>query len=102
LPSVDPFRRVGHGRVVRHRHGRVSRTLRPDQTLTGFERRTHDMQMPSDLIGPAKAAAALLIVTSLALGLRYLAFRALRRWASQTASRTDDILLESLSVPSFV
>jgi len=58
--------------------------------------------MQPELISLFKALAAFAAVTGLALGLRYLAFRALHRWASQTATRMDDILMESLRLPSLI
>jgi small-conductance mechanosensitive channel len=58
--------------------------------------------MQPELINLFKTLAAFAVVTGLALGLRYLAFRALRRWASQAITRTSDILRESLRLPSLI
>jgi small-conductance mechanosensitive channel len=58
--------------------------------------------MQPELISLFKALAAFAAVTGLALGLRYLAFRALRRWASQAISRMRDILAASLRLPSLI
>jgi small-conductance mechanosensitive channel len=48
------------------------------------------------------AIAAFAGVTALAVGLRQLALRALHRWAVSTASPMDDVIIESLRVPSLL
>ena len=58
--------------------------------------------MQPELISLFKALAAFATVTGLALGLRYLAFRALHRWANETTTRTGDVLVESLRLPSLI
>jgi small-conductance mechanosensitive channel len=56
--------------------------------------------LPQGLISFIKAGAVFAGVTGLALGLRHVAFRALHRWAAGTATQLDDILLQSVRVPS--
>lgn len=48
------------------------------------------------------AATVFLAVTALALGLRYLGLRAMRRWTTATASRIDDLLVQSVRIPSVI
>ena len=47
-----------------------------------------------------EALLAFTAVSSLALGVRAVAFRALRRWARGTATLADDIILDSIRLPS--
>lgn len=48
------------------------------------------------------AIAAFAGVTALAVGLRQVALRALQRWAVSTASPMDDVIIQSLRVPSLL
>jgi small-conductance mechanosensitive channel len=48
------------------------------------------------------AATVFVGVSALALGLRYVAIRALQRWATVTASPFADVMIESLRVPSLI
>jgi small-conductance mechanosensitive channel len=62
--------------------------------------------MPSflsgDLLELLKSFAVFIVVASLALGFRALAFRGLTTWASRTPTLTDDILLQHLRLPSIM
>lgn len=58
--------------------------------------------LPQGLISFIKVGGVFAGVTGLALGLRHVAFRALHRWAAGTATQLDDILLQSVRVPSIV
>ncbi len=58
--------------------------------------------LPTTLIPPLTALAVFACVTGIALGFRHLVLRALHRWASRTATRVDDMVLESVRTPSFV
>lgn len=62
--------------------------------MTGF--------LPPSLVGPLMAVGIFVGVAGLALGLRYVAFRALHRWAASTATQMDDLLLSNLRAPSIV
>jgi small-conductance mechanosensitive channel len=52
------------------------------------------------LIAFGTAMAVFIGVAGLALGLRYLAFRTLNRWALRTGTPADDMLLMGLRIPS--
>jgi small-conductance mechanosensitive channel len=41
-------------------------------------------------------------VTAVALGLRHLAFRTVHRWAAATTTRMDDVIIQSLRIPSLL
>jgi small-conductance mechanosensitive channel len=58
--------------------------------------------LPPGLIGLLMALGIFVGVAGLALGLRFLALRALHRWAASTATQMDDLLLSSLRAPSIV
>jgi small-conductance mechanosensitive channel len=58
--------------------------------------------LPPGLIGLLIALGIFVGVAGLALGLRYLGFRSLHRWAAGTETRMDELLLNSLRAPSIV
>jgi small-conductance mechanosensitive channel len=54
-------------------------------------------------LGPQLAALTIfLVVTVLAFSIRYVAFRALYRWSSASATVIDDTIVQALRVPSIV
>jgi small-conductance mechanosensitive channel len=54
-------------------------------------------------VGPEFAALAIfLVVTVLTFSIRYVAFRALQKWSSTSATPVDDIILQALRAPSIV
>jgi small-conductance mechanosensitive channel len=55
-----------------------------------------------DFIALLTAVAAFFAVTGLALAVRHMAFRALRRWSTTARSLKDDVVIGSLRVPSFI
>ncbi len=61
-----------------------------------------DIQMSPELIDLAKTLGALILITGLALALRWVAFRALRRWATAKTDPTGDVLIQSLRTPSLI
>jgi small-conductance mechanosensitive channel len=60
--------------------------------------------MPSFLSGEPlellKSFTVFILVASVALGFRALAFRALKKWAARTPTVTDDLILQHLRIPS--
>ncbi len=58
--------------------------------------------LPPSLISFLKASGVFAGVVGLTLGLRHVAFRALHRWVSSTAMLVDDIVLESVRIPSII
>ena len=54
-------------------------------------------------VGPQLAALTIfLVVTALAFSIRYVAFRALHRWSSTSATLVDDMIIQALRAPSIV
>ena len=58
--------------------------------------------MTPDAVNLLKALTGFAGVSGLALGLRHLAFRALNSWAASTPTRLDDVVVQSLRIPSAI
>jgi small-conductance mechanosensitive channel len=56
----------------------------------------------AELVSLLRSTAAFVIVSAIALGMRWLAFRTLKAWAQRTMTRMDDLILENLRLPSII
>jgi small-conductance mechanosensitive channel len=60
------------------------------------------LTLSEELLIALKAVAACIAVTGASLGVRFLVFHGLAKWVASTATKVDDLVLESLRMPSIL